>query len=77
MMKDRNAELGQRFKKIDLQPALRKGFSSLYGYTCSADGIIHALFEESAEAPIGAERDAYLLGVGYNAQRKQVRLIVA
>ena len=33
--------------------------------------------EESAEAPIGAERDAYLLAVGYNAQRKQIRLIVA
>ncbi|MFB0504730.1 MAG: hypothetical protein ACETWE_12930 [Candidatus Bathyarchaeia archaeon] len=77
MMKDRNAEPGQRLKKIDLHPALRKGFSSLYGYTCSAHGMIHVLLEESAEALIGAERDAYLLGVGYNVQRKQVRLIVA
>lgn len=39
--------------------------------------MIHVLLEESAEALIGAERDAYLLGVGYNVQRKQVRLIVA
>jgi len=77
MMKDRNAEPVQRFKKIDLRPALRKGFSSLYGYTCSAHGIIHALLEEAAEAPTGVERDGYLLGVGYDAQRKQFRLIVA
>jgi len=38
MMKDRNAELGQRFKKIDLHPDLRKGFSGLYGSLAKPNG---------------------------------------
>jgi hypothetical protein len=29
--------------KVGLHGALKKGFSSLYGYTSSADGIRHAL----------------------------------
>jgi hypothetical protein len=41
--------LGQLIKKledeINLHPALRSAFSSLYGYTSDADGIRHALLE--------------------------------
>ena len=45
------AKLGEALKiitdKVELHPALRKAFSSLYGYTSDADGIRHALLEES------------------------------
>ena len=45
------ATLGQALKeikeKVGLHPALRKAFSNLYGYTSSADGIRHALLDES------------------------------
>lgn len=45
------ATLGQALKeikdKVGLHPALKKAFSNLYGYTSSADGIRHALLEES------------------------------
>jgi len=34
-------------KGIELHPALKSSFSSLYGYTNDADGIRHALLEES------------------------------
>ena len=34
-------------KGIGLHGALKKGFSSLYGYTSDADGIRHALLDES------------------------------
>jgi len=34
-------------KKIVLHPALKKAFESLYGYTSDADGIRHALMDES------------------------------
>lgn len=48
---DKNATLGQALKmikdKVGLHGALEKGFSSLYGYTSSAEGIRHALLEES------------------------------
>lgn len=48
--KDKNGTLGQVLKKlkdeINLHPALESGFSSIYGYTSSADGIRHALMEE-------------------------------
>lgn len=43
------AKLGEALNKIsekvDLHPALKKSFSSLYGYTSNADGIRHALME--------------------------------
>lgn len=47
-----NATLGQALTKLEekgisLHAALRKSFSSLYGYTSDADGIRHALLEES------------------------------
>jgi hypothetical protein len=46
-----NATLGSLLdvlqKDHHLHPALRKAFSSLYGYTSDADGIRHALTEES------------------------------
>lgn len=45
------ATLGQALKeikeKVGLHPALKKAFSNLYGYTSSADGIRHALLDES------------------------------
>ena len=45
------ATLGAALKKITdkvvLHPALHKAFDSLYGYTSDADGIRHALLEES------------------------------
>jgi hypothetical protein len=33
--------------KINLHPALEKGFKQIYGYTSDSDGIRHALMEES------------------------------
>jgi hypothetical protein len=49
---DDKATLGQALKKLEekgiqLHEALKKSFSSLYGYTSDADGIRHALLEES------------------------------
>jgi hypothetical protein len=44
---EKNATLGQALKKIGIHPALEKGFSAIYGYTSGADGIRHALSEES------------------------------
>lgn len=45
------AELGDGLKliesKVGLHGALKNAFSSLYGYTSNADGIRHALLEES------------------------------
>ena len=45
------ATLGEALKKITdkvaLHPALYKSFNNLYGYTSDADGIRHALLEES------------------------------
>jgi hypothetical protein len=49
---DKNAKLGQalnaieRGGKIKLHGALKSGFSSLYGYTSTDQGIRHALLEE-------------------------------
>jgi len=49
--KKKKATLGQALKevesKVDLHPALKNAFSSLYGYTSSAEGIRHALLDES------------------------------
>jgi len=51
MTKNPKAELGEGLKliesKVGLHSALKKAFSSLYGYTSDADGIRHALLEES------------------------------
>ena len=48
---DPNATLGKTLsvleKKDALHSALKKSFSSLYGYTSDADGIRHAMLEES------------------------------
>ena len=48
--KNPKATLGQALKEIEkkvcLHPALKSAFSSLYGYTSSADGIRHALLNE-------------------------------
>jgi len=49
--KNDKATLGQALKEVEtklgLHQALKKGFSNLYGYTSSADGIRHALLEET------------------------------
>jgi len=51
IIKDKNAKLGQVLKilqdKIKLHPALAKAYDSIFGYTSDADGIRHALIEES------------------------------
>ncbi len=48
--KSPKATLGQALKelekKVELHPALKKAFDSLYGYTSDADGIRHALLDE-------------------------------
>jgi hypothetical protein len=48
---EKNATLGQALKIIEkqgkLHSALKSAFSSLYGYTSDAEGIRHALLEES------------------------------
>ena len=45
------ATLGQALKqiqdKVSIHPALKSAFSSLYGYTSDAEGIRHALLDES------------------------------
>lgn len=49
--KEETATLGQALKKIEdkvgLHPALKNAFSSLYGYASDAEGIRHALLNES------------------------------
>lgn len=48
---DPKATLGGALSEIErhghMHPALKKGLTSLYGYTSDADGIRHALMEES------------------------------
>jgi hypothetical protein len=48
---DNKATLGKALKKLDdkvaLHRCLKNAFDSLYGYTSDADGIRHALLEES------------------------------
>lgn len=48
--KNTKATLGQALKemekKVELHPALKKAFDSLYGYTSNAEGIRHALLDE-------------------------------
>lgn len=44
---DSNATLGKALKQLGVHAALEKGFSAIYGYTSDADGIRHALLEES------------------------------
>jgi len=47
----RKDTLGDALKKLEakvvIHPALKKGFSSIYGYTSDADGIRHGLLEET------------------------------
>ncbi len=49
--RDRNATLGKALsvleKKNAIHGALKKSFAALYGYTSDADGIRHAMLEES------------------------------
>lgn len=52
MITGESLSLGQALNKIekkgiiDLHPALKKGFISIYGYTSDSDGIRHALTDE-------------------------------
>ena len=50
IVKNSKATLGQALKeiekKIELHPALKRAFDSLYGYTSDAEGIRHALLDE-------------------------------
>lgn len=51
MVNNSKSTLGQALKeiekKVELHPALKKAFDSLYGYTSDAEGIRHALLDES------------------------------
>jgi hypothetical protein len=44
--------LGEALRKVEgrvaIHPALKKGFSNIYGYTSDAGGIRHALLEEAS-----------------------------
>ena len=40
----------EREGKIDLHPSLKRAFINLYGYTCDADGIRHALKDEKVNS---------------------------
>jgi hypothetical protein len=52
------ATLGEALKKIGgLHPALKQGFTNLYGYTNDANGIRHALLDE----PNLAKEDAVFM----------------
>lgn len=50
MVNNSKSTLGQTLKeiekKVELHPALKKAFDSLYGYTSDAEGIRHALLDE-------------------------------
>lgn len=49
---DENATLGSALKTLEqhknLHPALKKAFSSLYGYTSDGDGIRHSLMDQDS-----------------------------
>ena len=60
--KDEKAELGKALKiiksKLEIHPALEKGFLSIYGYTSDGDGIRHALMDKDE---VGFEDAKYML----------------
>lgn len=41
--------LGGLLKKLDIHPAMKQGFSNLYGWTCDEGGIRHGKFGEALE----------------------------
>jgi hypothetical protein len=45
-------------KAVELHPALKESFNKLYGYTSDADGIRHAMLEESS---LSSEDAKYML----------------
>jgi hypothetical protein len=47
LTRDPNATLVRALKKIGVHPALEKGFSKIYEYASDADGIRHAISEET------------------------------
>lgn len=46
IVNEKKLSFGDMLKKLNLHPALIKGFSSIYGYTSDAQGIRHALMDE-------------------------------
>ncbi len=44
----KNETLGNLLKQMDLHGGFQKGLSNIYGYTSGADGIRHALMDESS-----------------------------
>ena len=53
--------LGRLEKSVRIHPALRTGFSNLYGFTSDEKGIRHALLEEP-EAQVDETDALYMLG---------------
>lgn len=45
---DSKATLGKALKRLNVHKALERGFTAIYGYTSDAEGIRHALSEESS-----------------------------
>lgn len=45
----RKGTLGELIKKLDIHPALKTGFSNLYGWTSDEGGIRHSAYGESLE----------------------------
>ena len=54
---DSKATLGKALKQLNVHKALESGFSAIYGYTSDADGIRHALSEESSIEVLVARQD--------------------
>ena len=77
---DSNAEtLAPALKSLEksgvLHPALKKAFSSLYGYTSDEQGIRHALID-NPQANVGQDEAVFMLGAcasfsGYLARKHQ------
>lgn len=62
IIEDKNATLGKALKKLNskitINQALISGYLSIYGYTSDADGIRHALMDESN---VSSEDAKYML----------------
>ena len=55
------AALNSLERRYPLHPALKKGFSSIYGYTSDEEGIRHSLVDNS-ESPAGRDEAIFMLG---------------
>ena len=59
--KDLGPALASLEKRQKLHPALKKAFSSLYGYTSDEEGVRHALLDQDA-ANVGIDEAVFMLG---------------